>query len=460
MAPTTPAEWRDLLDARLHERWNEWKVYDAYYEGDHRISSWLRTTQTAFQGTVLGQLLRDLTDNYMTLVVDAPAERCRVQGFRFGEVDSDDEAWSIWQANGLDTQSNMVHTESIKLGEAYWMVQPSPDGPLITAEHPSQVIVAHAPGDRRKRVAALKKWNDGDDIYANVYLPNVVVKYHTTERAIREKLKDTRWKEIDRSPNPLGEVPIVPIPNNPSMLRGGRSDLSYGALSLQDQITKTVVDLLIGSEYHGLPQRVLLGVEPPRDENGKPIPFQTAAKSRLWYFGNENAKAHEFSQADLEALRKSVDGYIGDLAAQTRIPIYYFRPAAISNISAEALIGLDAGLVSKSGDKQQFFGEGHEETMRLAFKSMDPNDSRAAATDAETIWENTESRSQAQLTDAVTKEVSIGLPFEAALERLGYSPQHIDRILAMRAEETFLTPEATAVPADNVGTTENDPAQR
>ena len=443
MAPTTPAAWRDLLAHRLHTRWNEWQTFDDYYEGDHRISSWLASTQSAFQGTVLGQLLRDLTDNYMTLVVDAPAERCRVQGFRFGE-DADDEAWSIWQANGLDAQANMVHTESIKLGEAYWMVQPSPDGPVITCEHPSQVIVAHAPGDRRKRLAALKKWSDGDDIYANVYLPDRIVKYRTTEDQLRNPTVTKRWTTVETALNPLGEVPIVPVPNNPSMLRGGRSDLSYGAISLQDQITKTVVDLLIGSEYHGLPQRVLLGVEPPRDENGKPVPFSQANKARLWYFGNENAKAHEFSQADLEALRKSIDGYIGDLAAQTRIPIYYFRPAAISNISAEALIGLDAGLVSKTNDKKDAFGEGHEEAMRLAFKSIDASDPRATATDAETIWKDTESRSQAQLTDAVSKEVAMGLPFESALEKLGYSPQAIDRILAQRSEEILLNPEPDA----------------
>jgi len=434
MAPTTPEAWRDLLEHRLHKRWSEWQTFDRYYEGDHRVSKWLTATQAAFRGTVLGQLLNDLTDNYMTLVVDAPAERCRVQCFRFGD-DSDEEAWSIWQANGLDAQANMVHTEAIKLGEAYWMVQPSPDGPLITSEHPSQVIVAHAPGNRRKRLAALKKWTDGEDIYANVYLPEGIVKYQTTEDQLRDHVESRRWTVVESAPNPLGEVPIVPVPNNPSMLRGGRSDLAYGALSLQDQITKTVVDLLIGSEYHGLPQRVLLGVEPPRDENGKPIPFEQAAKSRLWYFGNENAKAHEFSQADLGALRDSIDGYIGDLAAQTRIPIYYFRPAAISNISAEALIGLDAGLVSKTNDKKDAFGEGHEEAMRLAFKSLDPNDPRAGATDSETIWKDTESRSQAQLTDAVMKEVAMGLPFEAALEKLGYSPQAISRVKTMRLEE-------------------------
>lgn len=444
MADSSAAYWLAILEPRLHARWDQWSVYDAYYEGDHRFSQWLRSVQRTFSGTVLGNLLNGLTDNYMPLVVDSAAERLRVQGFRFGDSeDADNEAWDIWQANGLDGQSNMVHTESIKLGEAYWMVTPNGDEPLITAEHPSQVIVAHAPGNRRRRLAALKKWREDEWLRANVYLPDRVVKFrapadpNTPEYPSDQK----KWQQIEATANPLEVVPVIPMPNNPSMLRGGRSDLAGGAISLQDQITKTVADLLIGSEYHGLPQRVLLGVEAPRDENGRTIPFETAAKSRLWYFNSKDAKAHEFSQADLKGLRESADGFIGDLAAQTRIPIYYFRPAAISNISAEALIGLDAGLVSKTNDKKEPFSEGHEEAMRLAFKSIDASDPRAEETSAETIWADTESRSEAQRVDAVTKLNAIGMPLEACLEELGYSPQKIDRIMTMADNEAFLSSE-------------------
>lgn len=117
MAERTPAAWLDLLEHRLHDRWARWSIYDDYYEGNHRLAGWMSMVQSAFRGTVLGRLLAELTDNYMPLVVDSAAERLRVQGFRFGkETEADDEAWEIWQANGLDGQANMVHTESIKLG--------------------------------------------------------------------------------------------------------------------------------------------------------------------------------------------------------------------------------------------------------------------------------------------------------------------------------------------------------
>jgi hypothetical protein len=236
------------------------------------------------------------------------------------------------------------------------------------------------------------------------------------------------------------------MPNNPSMLRGGKSDLAGGPISIQDAITKTLADALIGSEYQSLPQRVLTGVEPPRDPTtGQPISDLKANESRLWYFNNSEAKVQEFSAADLANFRNAMDGLIGDLAAQARIPIYYFRPAAISNISADALIGLDAGLVSKTNDKKDPFGEGHEETIRLAFKSIG-DEEKAEAVDAETVWADTESRSEAQLADSLTKLAAIGVPEEVLWERYGFTPQEIDRMKAMKETEALLLAANPPVP--------------
>jgi hypothetical protein len=100
-------------------------------------------------------------------------------------------------------------------------------------------------------------------------------------------------------------------------------------------------------------------------------------------------------------------------------------------------------LVSKVRDKMDPFGEAHEEMMRLAFRAIDARDERAGAVNAEVIWRDPESRSQAEVVDAVTKQVAIGLPFEVGLEKMGYSPQEIDRILAIKEAERFLEPSVT-----------------
>jgi hypothetical protein len=140
MADMTPAAWLALLEGRMDERQKRLKVLDDYYEGRHPMAFATSRFREAFGG-----LLETLSDNWCRIVVTSSARRLKVQGFRFGSEQSADEAaWAIWQANGMDAQSAMVHTEAIKLGEAYWLVEPPRDGgePRITCEHPSQMIVA------------------------------------------------------------------------------------------------------------------------------------------------------------------------------------------------------------------------------------------------------------------------------------------------------------------------------
>jgi hypothetical protein len=183
----TPAGWLDLLERRLLERWlrpvTGMGVCDAYYEGDHNLAFATAKFREAF-----GTLFASIADNWCQIVVDSPVERMEVQGFRFGSTPgADNAAWDIWQANGLDAESDLVHTEAVKLGEAYWLVEPgaSPDDPpTITSEHPSQCIVATAAGNRRQRLAGLKRWVDDADghVYANVFLPDAVAKFRSVEK--------------------------------------------------------------------------------------------------------------------------------------------------------------------------------------------------------------------------------------------------------------------------------------
>lgn len=430
---------------RLDARWSELQVYDAYYRGDQTLAFATQKFRDAY-----GNMFRALADNWMPIVVDSSVERLRVQGFRFGKSQgADDEAWRIWQANGLDAESNMVHTEAVKLGWAYWMVQPNGDTPRITAEHPSQVIVAHAPGDRRNRLAAVKKWGEDGAIYVNVYLPDRVVKYRTTKRQL-ELAPDRKWETIGAAGNALGVVPVVPVMNNPSMLEGGRSDLAGGPLRIQDAINLLLSGMLIGAEYQAYPLRVLLGVDTPKNPDGTVVRNAElkVSQSRLLMFpGNaQEMEVKEFSAADLNNFRTAIDGLVRDLTAQTRTPPHYVA-GQIVNASGDALKAAETGLVSKVRDKMDPFGEAHEEAMRLAFKAIDRNDERADATDAEVIWRDPESRSQAETVDAAVKLSAIGVPNEVLWEKVGFSPQEIDRMLAMKETDDLLA--AVAPPPMN-----------
>lgn len=440
MATMEPAGWRNLLERKINDRWfTTMGAYDAYYEGDQPL-----TFATAKFREAFGSLFGPLADNWMRIVVDSSAERLHVQGFRFGKnAEADDDAWGIWQANGLDLESGMVHTEAIKLGEAYWLVWPGEgrdDPPQITAEHPSQMIVAIAPGNRRERLAALKKWV-GDDgyVYATLYLPDRIWKWKS-RKAAKSYAASGKVEWVDRRDdpggvNPLGEVPVVPVQNAPSMLRGGQSDLITG-IPLQNAINKLLCDMLIGSEYQAFPQRVAIGLDLPRDpDTGQPTRAAQlqASQSRLMVIKDKDGKIAEFSAADLDNYVKARRHLVEHLTAQTKTPPHYVTGQLV-NVSGDALKAAETGLVSKCKDKTVSFGEGHEETMRLALKAT----KREVDRDSETIWRDVESRSFGELIDGLVKLDTIGVPRKVLWAKAGFSPQEIARMETMQAADDLL----------------------
>jgi hypothetical protein len=62
-------------------------------------------------------------------------------------------------------------------------------------------------------------------------------------------------------------------------------------------------------------------------------------------------------------------------------------------------------------------------------------DSRADETIVSVIWEDPETKSRAELADAMTKEVSAGVPLALAMQRAKFSPEEIEFALKERRKE-------------------------
>jgi hypothetical protein len=448
MADMTPDQWRDALDARLDARWAKMRRYQEFFDGQHPMAFATAKYREAF-----GTLLQTMSDNWCRVVVQSSARRLHVQGFRFGpQADADADAWAIWQANGLDAQAAMVHEEAIKLGEAYWLVEPPAQRggqPVITCEHPSQMIVATAPGNRRQRVAAYKRWIDDLDDYAysTVYLPDRVVKYRSSAK-VKDNLAKITWQPRPGDPgvdNPLGEVPAIPVCNEPTMLSGGQSDLAPG-IPIQLAIDKLAADMMVASEFAAFRQRVMTGVEVPEDPiTGQPVKIEFSV-NRLFTVEAPDAKVFDLPASDLSNYIGAIEMFIQHLAAQTNTPPHYLL-AKMLNISGDALTAAESGLVFKCDAKKQPFGEAHEDMMRLAFKAVG-DDSRAAAMDAETIWATSERRSPAQIADAAVKKKDVGVPWEQNMVELGYGPTEIARMRAMQTVDELFGPLGEPAPTN------------
>ncbi len=457
LVPYSPEWWLVRLDAQLEARRHDVELYERYYDGDHPLAFATDRFKKTFGG-----LFEALADNWCEIVVDAAVERMKVEGFRFGDTTSDDEAWEIWQANGLDAGSIMAHTTAVTCGEAYAMVTPGgterrgllrrqkPRTPIITIEVPAEVIVETLPGQPLVRLAALKKWTDLDgQTYANVFLPDRVCKFRAVTDNPRVVIPATvdydavtafgrAWAPHPTEPvveNPIGVVPIIPLVNKPRARGGrGRSDLAP-VRPLQDVVNKILADGIITSEFSSFFQRWATGIQTHDEETDEPLDMSRylSAADTLWADENEKAKFGAFPASDLKPTVVFLEMIVSHIAAHTRTPPHYMM-GEIVNANADTLKAAETGLVARVDRKKVDIGEAWEETERVSFAAMG-NDEKARMTRAETIWGDSESRSDAQRVDAALKMRDLEVPRSAVWRKIGASEQEIKDWRAEREQE-------------------------
>ena len=456
LVPESPEWWLVRLLAKLEERAARVQLYEDYFEGKHPLAF-----ATSRFSKTFGGVFDALSDNWCEIVVDAAVERMTVEGFRFGDDDSDDEAWEIWQANGLDASSIMAHEIAVTCGESYAMVAPGPTErrgilrrskpgiPIITIEHPAEMIVECVPGQPLARRAALKKARDDDGrVYANVYLPYGVYKFQAVSEAPRVALPAgvqldpgiefaRQWAPHPTEPivaNPSGVVPVIPLLNKPR-LRGlrGRSDL-VPVIPLQNVINKILADGIIASEFAAFPQRWATGIE-THDDDDNPIDLSQFLSdvARVWVERDPNAKFGAFAAADLQNYVTLIEMGVAHVAAHTRTPPHYMVGKVV-NVAEGALKACETGLVSRVKRKHIDMGESWEETQRVSFLTMG-NGKKAGESKAETKWRDPESRSDAERVDAAGKMKAVGVPRKAIWRRLGASEEEIKDWERWAAEE-------------------------
>jgi hypothetical protein len=416
----TPDWWLNTLSSRLSQRAGRLEKFHNYYNGMHDLPDVPVDLRNEFQ-----QMLTQSRSNFMRLVVDSVEDRLGIAGFRVAseadEVD-DQDAWRIWQANNLDLWSSVSFVESLVKETSYLSVWgDGGDTPRIAVEDALSTIVAHEPGNIRNRLAALKVWDDEwtGGKRANVYLPDGIYKYEKPEHGF-----EWNYMEDDFVPNPLGIVPIVPMPNSPNVQGDGRSELDE-VIPIQDRINKTLWDRMIASEFGAFPHRWALGVDLDDDED-REARF-SHVMNRMWSTSAPKAEAEfgQFPQLQLEPYVEAIEQDVLHVAVITRTPRHYLIQQGQSP-SGDALRSAETGLVAKAKRKQVAFGEAWEETMRLARMFANLPD---AGPDSEVVWRDPEYQTVGQLTDAVIKQVQSGLiDVRTAQEKLGYTPTQIRRM--------------------------------
>lgn len=449
-----------LLENELLNRRPTIRVATEYYRGKQPLAF----ASDQFK-KFHGDRYQGFSDNWTQVVSDSPVERLTVTGILpSGVTESDDDLWRVWQENGLDADSQLGFTGAVNSARSFvlvWGNPDDPDTPEVTFEDASQCIVAYVPGSRRRRRAALKRWDDGNKSFATLYLPDQVWKFERPlmgagdqspqMKAVDEELDSWLPREMGAEPwplpNPMGVVPMIELPNRPALVDEPISDIT-GVIAMQDAVNLLWAQLFTAADYASFPQRIVLGAEVPEvpilDANGKivgsrPVDMEKFAVDRVMFFTGENVKVAEWTAANLEAYSNIIEVAVGHIAAQTRTPQHYLI-GKMANLSGDALLAAETGLVKRVEEKQIWFGQALREMFRLIALAQGETAKASKIASGRIIWADPQSRSTAQLADALLKLKQIGFPFEYLALRFGLTPTEVAQVILMRDKELEADP--------------------
>lgn len=439
--------YSQVLNARVGQA----NVLDDYYDGAHPYPPLVQESQVKRAYKMLMELS---PLNLPQAIVDSTEASLEIQGFRFGDKGADDEVWELFQENGLDAESGMLHQSVLTTGRAYaivWGDGSRDPQPRVTLEHTSTCMVEYEPGSRRLR-GALRRWQDGKTWYANLFRPDGLYKFQTEAEELPDQAEGWKRRDVEGETwpldNPFGRVNVVEFAINRT-LRPNRYGTAWGDFARNlphlKRIDYKIFSGLVALTWSGFPLRYVIGDpimydknEDGTDDKSSPKPPFDALASAVAQFENPNAKVGQLNEANVS--NYSAEDDIKHLAAVTATPLFHLLPGAMINIAEPAVRAGQDAHVAKVRRYHRPLGEAWEDVTRLMLQVKNPQDPRAKDASAEIIWRDPEHRSLAEQADAATKLASIDVPLQVIMSKvLGMTPREISRAQAEAAADAVLS---------------------
>lgn len=455
------------LSAELDKRIAQHGKLEPYLEGDCPLPE--AVTKAGLK-KVYRHLMPVSEAPWGALIVGSKLDRLEVSGLR----DADNQAgaeriWiEAWQANEMDSESKLAHDAALLDGRCYATVWPGKGSapPEISLDDVTQMIVEFAPGSRRKRVAALRRWEEDGTVYATLYLPEGIFKFKGPDNSANTGNVEWEKREVNGEDWPLANpfnplVPVVEIAVNRRLKSGAfpyaRGEFQH-CVGLIDRINLLTFLGLIVAFWQGFPLRGVIGEKIRHellvDDEGKPIfnedgkqktkqvpPF-TAAPDSVFQLENHEAKLAEFKGADRKNL--SVYGELDQLAVITSTPRHYFPlEGGIANVNAETVGALEGSMHAAVHGHQASMGSlGWKQVAQLCGLALKKP---VVLTPRATImWHDHEGRSLAEKADAASKLKDL-IPRVAIAEKvLGASQDELAHWASIEATNPLLNLVAAA----------------
>lgn len=361
------------------------------------------------------QELRDRSmTRWLKLAVTVLAQTMYVEGYQTADG-AQAEPWTIWQANGLDARQIAVHRGALAHGQSFVSVLPGDPHPKMRGHSARSMIALYQdPAEDEWPMYALSgkpiKNADGKAAWRfRLWDEDAIYVIDTDESCARPTY-------ITHDIHGGGETPIVRFPCEIDLDGRVEGEVEPN-IDLAARIDQTVFDRLVVQHFQAWAVRYATGlVEPETNEEKQALKLKLAMEDIL-ISENSEAKFGVLPPTPMDGLYKGHESDLRDFAAVMQVTPVDLLGQMI-NISAEALAAAEAGKMRKGFERKKTSGESWEQSLRFAAHLA--GDSKAANDLlAQVVWADHESRSLAQVADALGKMVTmLGIPPSMVWDRI------------------------------------------
>ena len=427
------------IQQQTDDRRGDYELARRYYGGDH---------DTALTDRLKKFLPPRLVfrDNFMNVVVDSLSERLTVLGFEAENEAVAEWAWDLWNRNRMDYTQNVIHAETIMLGDSYMLCDWDEvnERPRWTHQM-AEMIVPHYNEASRTIDWASKKWlqrsriGEEAETRLNLYYPDRVEKYVARGGVWRKHQDDMdeMWPVLwlDQTGQPLG-VPLVHFKNRPLGGDFGQSEI-INVIPMQDLLNKSLIDLTMILDTLAFPQRYTLNV----NHGASRLDILPGSVTEF-HSEYDGGSVGQWSAANVDSPLRAIEALVQHIAGTTRTPQHLFQ--IMGGVpSGEALKTAESGLVNKAKQRMVNFGNSWEDCIMMALRIQAAFGQAQPEIDEgsiRTTWDDPETRNELMHLQSLVTKRDLGVSKAQILREMGYNQHQIDSMVedaqAERVAET------------------------
>jgi|GEM_PF-6503915 len=370
--------------------------------------------------------------NYCATIVDAYVSKLKVKGFSTNSENVTKKIEDVWNLNRMDALRYKIHRITAKKGDCYAIVWPDEDENIqIKVVPPDFMSPIPDPEDDEKILYYKKQWNILVDkqikIRKDVFYPDRIERYIADENSEWKSYQDDGLPNVFE--NKYGIIPVVHFRNKIDEGLFGISELR-DAIPIQDDINRTIMDMLLDAAYLGFGQIYIAGVTKIDIDRNNPNGLDRNPGSG-WIFPGENTKVDKLQAEPLTSFIEAIDAQINHLATVARTPLFYLK-ATSQQTAGVALRELESPFLDKVSEAQVSFGNCYEDINRLILVESGIDEEPTNI-----IWESVPLTAEEVRNDIQMHAAGL-LSNKQVLRRQGYDSNEIDNILKEISEEDIL----------------------